>query len=262
MTTITILGCGGSNGVPMIGGENGAGYWGSCNPDNPRNRRTRCSIVVETQGKKLLIDTPPDLREQLLREKIYQVDAVLYTHAHADHLHGIDDIRQLNFHAGKALPLYADAITLADIQRRFDYIFTPLKPESGFYKPSVNAFSIAPPQPFTIEDIVIQPFLQNHGYIDSIGYRFGNIAYSTDVKYFYPESESFLHNLDVWIIDCLQIEPHPTHAEMSIVLGWIEKFKPKKAILTHLNASLDYDTLRRILPPHIEPAYDGMKVFK
>lgn len=254
---ITILGCGGSSGVPLIGGEDGRGDWGVCDSINPKNRRTRASVVVEKDSKRLLIDTGPDMREQLLANGIKIIDAVLFTHAHADHIHGVDDIRGINNNAKRIVTGYADEQTIAHLRRMFPYIFAD-HPPGHFYKPAMYLEAIKEYEEFIVEGIKAIPFRQIHGSVDSLGFRFGNVAYSTDVKSIPEESDAYLENLDLWIVDCLQRQPHGTHAHLDLTLSWIEKYKPKRAILTHLSQDLDYETLKKELPPHIEPAYDGM----
>lgn len=252
---ITLLGSGASSGVPIIGCDCAV-----CLSPNPRNKRSRVSLLVEMQGKKILIDTSPDLRLQCLREGIKTVDAILYTHAHADHIHGIDDIRALNFHHGGPLPCYADAPTLAELHERFGYVFKPPIPEYGWFRPSLIPHQITPGEAFEVEGIRILPFRQLHGRVDSIGYRIGDVAYSTDVKSFPPESEPFLQGLKLWIVDCLKLEPSPTHTHLPLALEWITKFTPERAILTHLAHELEYESLKNTLPAGVEPGYDGLSV--
>lgn len=252
---VTILGSGASSGVPLIGCECAV-----CTSPNPRNKRSRVSVMVETQGKALLIDTAPDLREQFLREGLKTADAILYTHAHADHLHGIDDIRSLNFHKGGPIPCYADTATLAELKERFGYVFKPPIPEYGWFRPCLMPHEIKPEEPFAVEGITITPFRQIHGRLGSLGFRIGDFAYSTDVNDFPPESEKYLHGLDLWIVDCLKPESAPTHAHLAKSLGWIEKYKPKRAILTHLAHEFDYEALKAQCPPGVEPGYDGMTI--
>jgi phosphoribosyl 1,2-cyclic phosphate phosphodiesterase len=253
--TVTILGCGASAGVPLIGCDCAV-----CTSDNPKNRRTRVSILVETQGKILLIDTSPDLREQFLREGLRTVNAILYTHAHADHVHGIDDIRPLNYHRGAPIPAYTDEPTLAELRERFAYAFRPPSPEFGWYRPCLKPYLITPGEIFEVEGVRVLPILQHHGKVNSLGFRIGNFAYCTDVKDFPPESEALLEGLEVLIIDCLREEIAPTHAHRLQALEWVERFRPKRAILTHMSHDFEYDTLRAQLPDGVEPAHDGMRV--
>ncbi len=254
---ITILGCGSSGGVPLIGGADGRGYWGACDPANPKNQRTRASIYVEIDGLNILVDTSPDLRQQCLRTGITRLDAVLYTHNHADHLLGVDDLRAFNFQAQAPLIAYTDAFYAAQMRTSFPYIFADFPKHGDYYKPAVELRTITPPEPFQIQHTTIQPFYQHHGKVDSIGYRIGKMAYSTDVRAFPVASEPYLEGLDLWIVDCVQYEPHPTHAHLELTLSWIERFKPKRAILTHLNYTMDYAVLQRALPEGVEVAFDG-----
>ncbi|MFN7902020.1 MAG: MBL fold metallo-hydrolase [Holosporales bacterium] len=261
ITRITILGCGGSGGVPLPGGVDGRGYWGACDPANPRNRRRRTSALIEHQGVRFLIDLSPDLREQLLSNRITAVDAILMTHTHADHCHGIDDVRSLNFIAKAAVNLYAPQEVLTSLGQRFGYVFTPLTAGiNDFYKPSLTPTIITPPMPFSVGDVIIKPFWQLHGKTQSVGYRFGNVAYSTDMNGVPPESDVFLHNLDVWVLDCLQPEPHYSHSHLALSLELITHYKPKRTILIHMNHTLDYAKLAAALPSGIEPGFDGMVV--
>lgn len=248
--TVTILGCGYACGVPSIGP-----YWGECDPANPKNHRTRPSIVIHTQGKYVLIDTSPDLRTQLLRESIPTIDAVLYTHAHGDHAHGINDLGIIQRRTQKLIPLYSTQETFNVLNTSFGYAFASnIDHYSPYFKPHI----IQPYQSFDVFGLRIQPFLQNHGYSMILGFRIHNFAYSTDVIEFPEQSLDYLRNLDVWVVDCLKRDPHPTHSHLSKTLNWIDRFQPKHAILTHMGPQLDYDALKQELPPTVEPAYDGM----
>ncbi|MGH7088286.1 MAG: MBL fold metallo-hydrolase [Stellaceae bacterium] len=252
---VTMLGCGPSWGVPRIGGE-----WGACDPAEPRNRRTRVSILVEEGPTRLLVDTSPDLRQQLLAAEVRGVDAVLFTHAHADHLHGIDDLRSVNRLIRKNLPVYADRRTLDEIRTRFGYVFPALAPESkgGFYKPVLEPNEID--GPFVAAGIPITPIEQDHGFSTTLGFRFGDFAYSTDVIRLDERGFSALVGIEVWIVDCMRRAPHVTHSHLAQTLAWIARIKPRRAILTHMDESLDYGSLRRELPPGVEPGYDGLAI--
>ena len=251
---VTVLGCGASAGVPLIGCECGV-----CVSDNPKNTRTRVSILVEQGDTTILMDTSPDLRQQALANGFKKVDAVVYTHAHADHCHGIDDIRSLNYHLGAPIPAYGDEPTMARLQSSFDYVFRDPIPDYGWFRPCMIANIIEPNKAFTIGDITLMPFLQNHGHVHSLGFRIGDFVYSTDVKEFLQESEQYLQNIDTWLLDCLTDErPMPTHADLPLSLKWIEQYKPKRGVLTHLSHSLDYDKLNTETPANVEAAYDGM----
>lgn len=250
---VTVLGCSESSGTPRIGCECEV-----CTSANPKNKRSRVSILVEEGDTRLLVDTSPDLRMQALREGIKTVDAVLYTHAHSDHVHGIDDVRSFNFHGGKVLPAFGDKETLAQLRNMFAYVFNTPEAERGWFRPQLEACEIEAGKAFNAAGVQVMPFRQQHGHNVSLGFRIGNFAYSTDVSDFPPESEEHLYGLDCWLVDCLSIKPVPTHAHLEKTLGWIEKFKPKRAVLTHMSHHLDYDWLNANTPPHVEAAYDGM----
>jgi phosphoribosyl 1,2-cyclic phosphate phosphodiesterase len=255
---ITVLGCGTSSGVPRIGGPDGAGDWGACDPTNPKNRRRRVSLLVEHAGKTILIDTGPDLREQLLSARISHLDAVFLTHDHADHAHGIDDLRQV-FHAmGTPVACYASPATWAVIRPRFSYVFEGTK----FYPPTCTATDLD--GPVQVDDLRITGFEQNHGNIDSTGYRIEAqgraVAYSTDVKALDARADAGLANLDLWVVDALRRNPHPTHSHLAQTLDWIAHYRPKQAILTHMDQSMDYADLVAELPVGIEPGYDGQQI--
>ncbi len=254
--TITVLGCGASGGVPLIGCDCAV-----CRSENPKNKRGRASILVESAGSRILIDTSPDLRQQALREGISQVDAILYTHAHADHVHGVDDARSFNFHRQASLPVYGTAETMQEITSRFNYAFgEPAKPGAVWFKPSLEAKEIEEYDLFSVGNMEIQSFFQHHGKGNSTGYRFGNFAYSTDVDKLGEDSLQLLEKLDVWLVDCLRYTPSPTHASLDLTLGWIDRLKPKLSILTHMAHEMDYELLREQLPPNVIPAYDGMLI--
>ncbi|HEY1503838.1 MAG TPA: MBL fold metallo-hydrolase [Stellaceae bacterium] len=254
MMRITMLGCGPSWGVPRIGND-----WGACDPKNPKNRRTRCSLLIEDGGQTVLIDTPPDLRQQLLTAEISRIDAVLFTHAHADHSHGIDDLRSVNRLVGKPLPIYTDPHTMSELQARFRYIFTPVDTTAtSFYKPAIEPHTVA--GLFTAAGMTIVPFEQDHGFSKTTGFRFGRAAYSTDVTALDDAAFAALAGVELWIVDCIRQTPHPTHSHLERTLGWIERVKPARAILTHMDETLDYETLRQALPAGVEPGYDGLVI--
>jgi phosphoribosyl 1,2-cyclic phosphate phosphodiesterase len=250
---VTMLGCGPSWGVPRIGGE-----WGACDPRNPRNARRRVSVLVEEGGSVLLIDTSPDLRLQLLDARIRRIDAVLFTHAHADHLHGIDDLRSVNQLMGRPIPVFANEQSLNEIRRRFGYVFDPVKParQSFYYKPVLEANVIE--GPFRAAGVEVTPFLQDHGFSTTLGFRIGAFAYSTDVLDLDEAAFAALAGIEIWIVDCIRRAPHPTHSHLAKTLGWIERARPRRAVLTHMEESLDYETLARELPAGVEPGYDGL----
>ncbi|GAB4190162.1 MAG: MBL fold metallo-hydrolase [Thalassobaculales bacterium] len=255
---LRILGCGGSTGVPLLSGEPG-GYWGDCDPAEPRNRRTRASVLVSEGDARVLIDTSPDLREQLLAAGDARLTGVVYTHGHADHLHGIDELRSVNHVVNGPLPVYADATTMAEIERRFGYVFAPMNNPRIWYKPKLIPHVID--GPFQLGGITFQPFRQDHGYGNhSLGFRFGDMAYSTDCKALDEAAFAVLAGVRVWVVDCVRVEEHPTHSHLAQTLEWITRLKPERAILTHMNQTLDYARLKATLPPGVEPGFDGLEV--
>ena len=256
---VTILGCGTSGGVPRVGD-----HWGACDPANPKNRRRRCSLLVERHGAGgetgVLVDTSPDLRQQLLDAGTGWVDGVLYTHDHADHVHGIDDLRQVAFNGRRRVDVYFDEATGKLLRSRFAYCFE--SPAGSDYPPILRGHEIVAGETVKIGGaggaIEALPFRQIHGSGETLGFRFGGLAYSPDVSDFPEESLKALHDLDVWIIDALRPAPHPSHFSVEQALAWIARVKPKRAVLTHMHVDLDYATLSRELPQGVEPAYDGM----
>lgn len=255
----TILGCGSSGGVPRP-----ALGWGACDPNNPKNRRRRTSLLVERRGAggitRVLVDTSPDLREQLLDAEVDRLDGVLYTHEHADHTHGIDDLRALFIKQRAPIDVYLDEHTARMMHARFGYCFKA--PPGSEYPPIVREHRLTAGTPVTIAGqggpITALPVLQEHGDIDSLGFRFGDVAYSADIGDVPDGSVSSFTGLDVWIVDALRDRPHPSHFSLTDALSWIARLKPRRAILTNLHADLDYEALRRKLPPDIQPAYDGI----
>jgi phosphoribosyl 1,2-cyclic phosphate phosphodiesterase len=252
---ITVLGCGSSGGLPLIGND-----WGKCDPQNPKNRRTRASILIEDKDTTLLIDTSPDMREQLLRENVQKIDAVLYTHAHADHCHGIDDLRSMNWRMQKPIDIYADVHTLDKLTHRFDYIFKQRGEGDTYYKPSLNPHILHPYETIHFGKLGVLPFEQDHTYQTTLGFRVGNFAYTTDAKALNEQAFQALTDIDVWIVDCVSRKPHPTHSHLEQTLAWIDRVKPKIAYLTHMGQGLDYQTLCNELPESIRPAYDGLRI--
>lgn len=252
---VTILGCGASGGVPLIG----CGCT-VCQSADPKNTRTRNSIVIETGGQTLLVDTSPDLRQQALRENLSHIDAVLYTHTHADHTNGIDDMRAFNYHRNASIPIYGTEEILAQLEHQFGYALKPPAHPGRWNRPSLLPNMIQEYDEFQIGGVQIKSFLQYHGKGKSLGYRIDNVAYSTDVNNLPEQSLQLLESLDVWVVDCLRYEEAATHAHLAMTLGWIERLKPKRAILTHMAHELEYYQLSSELPAGIEPAYDGMSI--
>lgn len=264
----TILGSGSSGGVPRFGGADGAGDWGRCDPNEPKNRRTRCSLLVERGTwphgvTSVLIDTSPDMRAQLLAARCRHIDAVFYTHDHADQSHGIDDLRVFALAQRARVPVYIDEETAGEIPRRFEYCF--VQREGSWYPPVLERRDM-PDCGASIEidgeggPVPVTPFLQNHGPVNSLGFRVGDIAYSSDVVGLPEESFAILEGVKTWIVDALQMKPHGTHAHLELALEWIARVKPERAILTNLHVTMDYQTLKGMLPAGVEPAYDGLEV--
>jgi phosphoribosyl 1,2-cyclic phosphate phosphodiesterase len=258
---LTILGCGSSGGVPRV-----AQGWGACDPSNPRNRRRRCSVLVE-QGAgagmtRVLVDTSPDLREQLLGAEVDALDAILISHPHADHTHGIDDLRPLYLATRRRLDIYMDEATSRVMRRNFSYVFET--PGGSLYPPMLEEKRLNSGEIYAINGqggpIETLPFRLDHGEIESLGFRFGALAYTPDVKAIPEASTRFLENLDVWIIDGLRYAPHPTHFSVDDALEWIARMRPRRAIITNLHTDLDYAELTARLPGHVAVAYDGMRI--
>lgn len=270
---VRILGSGSSGGVPRPGGEDGAGDWGACDPLEPKNRRSRCSILVRRADEEgafppwnatsVVVDTSPDMRAQLLDARCPRLDAVLMTHDHADQSHGIDDLRAFAIRAMRRIPVYIDPHTSGRLTQRFDYCFKQ-KPGSLYHAILEERAMPACGEAFEIDGptgpVPVTAFLQDHGSVDSLGFRFGPVAYSSDVVDLSEESFAILDGVETWIVDCLRYTPHKTHTHLEKTLGWIERVRPKRAILTNLHVDMDYATLRRELPQGVEPAYDGLEV--
>ncbi|MBI1401535.1 MBL fold metallo-hydrolase [Hyphomonas sp.] len=258
---LTLLGTGSSGGVPRVGAD-----WGACDPAEPRNRRTRCSALVEqwttgTHATTVLIDTSPDLREQLLAAGTTHLDAVVYTHDHADQAHGIDDVRALAIRQRRQIPVYFDAATQASLATRFSYIFKG----AGGYPPILDMQPVVTPyQRFSVPGpggpVEFLPVDMEHGRIRCLGFRMGDVAYCNDVNGLPQRTLDALTGLDTLIVDALRYTPHPSHAHLELTLAWIAELKPRRAILTNLHVDLDYRTLQNELPDGVEPAYDGMQI--
>jgi len=260
---ITVLGCGSSGGVPRADGE-----WGACDPANPKNFRSRCSILVRRRGQgaehetTVVVDTSPDFRLQSAYAGVKRLDAVLLTHDHADQVHGLDDVRAFFLRQrGQRIHTHMDAATHETMMRRFGYIF---EGEAGY--PAICEAKALPPHgaPFHIDGpsgpVPVVTFDQDHGAVRSVGYRFGGVAYSSDLVDLDEAAFAALEGLDVWIVDALRYRPHPTHAHLERTLGWIERVRPRRAILTNMHIDMDYAKLAAELPPGVEPAYDGLRL--
>jgi phosphoribosyl 1,2-cyclic phosphate phosphodiesterase len=253
----TILGCGSSGGVPRLGG-----HWGDCDPANPKNRRRRCSLLVERVTEagitRVLIDTSPDMREQLLDANVGTLDGVVFTHSHADHIHGIDDLRQIVFNTHGRLPVWADVPTQNALRARFAYVFE--QPAGSPYPPILDLHLLDGPVTISGKggDLEFQPFIVDHGSMDALGFRVGGLAYVPDAVAIPAASWDMLKGLEVWVVDALRRKPHPTHAHLAMTLEWIARAAPKQAVLTNMHIDLDYATVKAETPAHIKPAFDGM----
>lgn len=251
---ITILGCGSSNGVPTATGE-----WGACNPQNPKNTRSRPSILIQVDDIKILVDTSPDFRSQAINAGITSLDAILFTHEHADHIMGIDDLRSIARKMGQQIDVFASGTVLNLLINKFSYLFLNNNNMDDLYRPIYRPHAII--DQFKIKDSIVTPFKQDHGTCESLGYRIENFAYSTDVVRLTDGSLETLQGLDCWVVDCLRKHPaHPTHAHWDVAKKWIDRIKPKRVILTHMNFETDYDEFLNFLPDGVEPAYDGLVI--
>lgn len=259
---VTILGCGSSGGVPRPGSG-----WGACDPAEPKNRRRRCSVLVErvapAGATSVLVDTTPDLREQLLSADVGRLDAVLFSHDHADHTHGIDDLRALVLHMRRRVAVHADAFTGATLKARFSYLFET--PPGSLYPPILDLLPLEAGEPVTVDGaggtVSALPFVLEHGPgYNALGFRFEGIGYAPDVSAIPPAAMAAMAGLDVLILDCLRDAPHPSHFNLEQSLDAIARLKPRRAILTNLHVDLDYASLAKRLPPGVEPAFDGMVI--
>lgn len=251
---IRVLGCGSSAGVPLIGCKCPV-----CVSTHPRNKRSRVSIVVEEGPTRILVDASPDLRLQFLRADLATVDAVIVTHSHADHTHGVDDLRSVNYNKKGPLDFWGAPECLAEIRKRFDYAFQAAHGTYSWFAPVLVPRPITERQ-LTIGSLTIDTFWQGHGEReDTLGLRFGRFAYSTDVKTLPEEAFAALEGVEVWLVDCLTEQPNYGHSHLEQTLQWIERLRPKRAILTHMNHTVDYDAWMARMPPGVELAYDGME---
>ncbi|GIT90558.1 phosphoribosyl 1,2-cyclic phosphodiesterase [Jannaschia pagri] len=255
----TILGCGSSGGVPRLGGQ-----WGDCDPNNPKNRRRRCSMLVErvtAEGiTRVLIDTSPDMRQQLLDAGVGALDGVVWTHAHADHVHGIDDLRMIVFNQRRLLDVWADAATYDALRARFAYVFET--PAGSSYPPILTRHALDGPT--TIEGaggpLTLSPISVGHGDIDALGFRIGDLVYMPDVNTIPERAEWLLSGLKVWVLDALRRTGHPSHLSLSEALAWMEHMAPERGILTNMHVDLDWATVEAETPETITPAWDGMVI--
>lgn len=268
MMRVTILGCGSSGGVPRPGGPTGAD-WGACDPQDPRNRRTRCGLLVERwngtydpdKATTVLVDTSPDLRAQLLVAGVRRVDAILFTHDHADQTHGIDDLRPIVYAMGQRPPAYLDTPTRQSLTRRFDYIFAT--PQGSHYPALLDACPMQAGVTVRVDGpggpVEALPLAQVHGPIASLGFRFGNVAYCNDCSELPEETLKACEGVELFIVDALRDRPHPSHAHVALSLQWIARVKPQRAVLTNMHVDLDYAELAARLPSGVEPAFDGWR---
>jgi phosphoribosyl 1,2-cyclic phosphate phosphodiesterase len=255
---VTLLGCGGSGGVPLLGGPDERGAWGECDPAEPRNRRTRSSIVVENgAGRRLLVDAGPDLRAQMLACGIGRLDAVVFTHTHADHVMGLDDLRIVNRITGAPLDTFGSYVTLSELKTRFDYAFRPPPPQ-GFFRPALVPRPVAPGEVAEMGGMAVKVLRQDHRVTETLGFRIGRFAYSTDVVALPEETMAALKGLDTWVVGCLQRAPHPVHAGLDQVLDWVARLRPRRTVLTHMSQDLDWAWMQANLPPGVEAGHDGM----
>ena len=248
-----ILGCGPSAGVPRVGDD-----WGTLNPANPKNRRSRASIIIEAGGRRILVDTGPDLRTQLLDNNISRVDAVIWTHDHADHCHGIDDVRAIAIMSGGPIEGYARTYTLHELQRRFTYAFQGKENYPALYEPKLlsDAQDIAGMKVSAVD--------MPHGAISSAGLRFEyggiSVGYATDFNPVTDEMTGLFEGLDLFVVDAMRRNPHPLHPTLDMILEWVSVIKPKRTVITHMDSTMDYDQLQAELPMQVVPAYDGMHI--
>ncbi|MEK0081952.1 MBL fold metallo-hydrolase [Benzoatithermus flavus] len=250
---VTVLGCGTSAGVPQIGCTCPV-----CRSPDPRNKRRRCSILIEAEGQRILVDTGPDLRQQCLDAGIGQIEALLYTHAHADHVHGIDDLRAINNNMMAPIEAYADAGVFARIRERFPYVFEGGRGTHGWWRPEIRPHAFE--GPFRVGEVEIVPFPQKHGRGVSWGFRIGRFAYSTDTDGLDERAFAALRGVETWIVDALRDRPHPSHAHLEMALGWIDRLAPERAFLTHMNHEVDYTDWANRLPEGVLPAHDGLVI--
>jgi len=259
--TLTILGCGSSGGVPRV-----AQGWGACDPNEPKNRRRRCSVLLRRRSvnglTQVLVDASPDLRAQLLDADVSHLNAVLLTHEHADHTHGLDDLRPLALHMRSHVDLFMDERISTIVKRKFGYMFQT--PPGSSYPPFLRERRLSPGRAVDVEGsggtISALPVEVEHGDVMALGFRVGDLAYTPDVSALPTSAVAALQGLDIWIVDALRPTPHPSHFSLSDALSWIGRMKPKRAVLTNLHTDLDYAALKARLPDYVEPAFDGLTI--
>lgn len=254
---ITILGCGGAGGVPSL-----SEGWGACDPRNPRNARRRPSILVADGHTTVLVDASPDVRQQLLDAGTCRLDGVLFTHAHADHIHGLDDLREVNRVIRGPLGVYADAETLRELETRFGYAFQGIAPGEPIFRPWLVAHDIGETltETFIVKTLQVRAFRQDHGFSSTLGFKFGDAVYSTDVVDLPEAAKELIRGAKLWIVGAIGTAPHPTHAHLEKALGWIAELKPRRAVITHMGPKLDYDAVNARCPVGVTAAYDGMVI--
>ena len=252
---VTILGCGTSVGVPALGSAG----WGACNPDNPKNRRQRCALLVQSETTTIVVDAGPDIRNQLIPFNLKKIDALLITHTHADHIAGLDDIRTFYWPDRIKIPVYATQTHGDDIKERYPYLFTKQDSSPTYFEPPLDHHIIAAGDRLELGDISVKCLHQDHGRAFSLGFIFNDlIGYSTDVVAMPEENFTALANIPVWIVEALRTQTHQAHSHLEQTLEWIERVTPKQAYLTHLGLEADYDVIEQSTPPHVSPAYDGL----
>ena len=253
-----VLGCGPSAGVPQLGESYPPGML-----EDPRNHRTRASILVEHAGTQILVDTSPDLRQQLLRHQVSRLDAVCFSHAHADHCHGIDDLRRICRIMDSAIPAYANGPCIDELEQRFGYVFEPNDPRYGWYAPQLLAHRVAT-EPFRVGPVTVTPFAQDHVVMETLGFRFdaagSSLAYSTDLKDLDDRGFEVVAGIDLWIVDCQNLTENPIHSDLERTLGWIERARPRRAVLTHMSQDMIWSAVEAMTPGHVTPAWDGMEI--
>lgn len=252
---ITILGCGTSVGVPCLG-HNG---WGRCNPNEPKNRRQRCALLVQTAQTTILVDAGPDIRHQLLPHNLLKLDALLITHTHSDHVAGLDELRAYYWPDEKQLPVFATDIHGQDIKTRMPYMFERIDTSPSYFIPPLKLHVIDADQDFMVGDIHVQTLYQDHGRHFSLGFIFDDVCgYSTDVNAMPDRNFEKLSNIPLWIVESLRAKVHQSHAHFELTFQWIARAQPQRAVLTHLGLESDYDEVLAICPQNTEPGYDGM----